>query len=51
MKMKVEEWALSDCQDEPKLVSHDSVQTTDLVIIWTRVLERNFDVKKVKVSV
>ena len=33
MKIKVEKWALSDCRDEPKLVSHDSVQTTDLAII------------------
>ena len=33
MKMKVDEWALSDCRDEPKLVLRDSVQTTDLAII------------------
>jgi hypothetical protein len=51
MKMKIEEWALSDCRDEPKLVSHDCVQATDLAIIWRRVLERNFNVKKIKVSV
>jgi len=51
MKMKVDEWALSDYRDEPKLVSHDSVKATDLAIIWRQVLERNFDLKKLKVSV
>jgi len=51
IKIKVDEWALSDCWDEPKLVSHDSVQVTDLAIIWRQVLERNFDLKKLKVSV
>jgi hypothetical protein len=48
LKIKVEERALNNYGNELKLVSHDSVQATDLAIIWWSVLERNFDVGKGK---